>query len=95
MSNLPIYKKMPLAVLIAVLLRSGAVVAICATTVGRVPAVDDYPWRCSCGDPAFVDLGKDYENRYPCRLCYLTLRKPMGYETKRLQEERHNRGRVD
>ncbi len=54
----------------------------------------DYLFRCQCGDPAFVDLGKDYENRYPCRLCYLILRKPMGYETQRLQEEKSKKPQV-
>lgn len=86
---------MPLPVSTAAILRSGAALAIGAITVGRAMAVDDYPWRCSCGDASFVDLGKDYKNRYPCRLCYLKLRKPMGYETKKLQKERSNRSGVD
>lgn len=29
-----------------------------------------YPFRCICGGQGFVDMGKDKDNRYPCRECY-------------------------
>jgi len=30
----------------------------------------EYPWRCLCGEPGFVDLGEDVKNRFPCQKCY-------------------------
>jgi len=32
-------------------------------------------WRCICGKNGFIDLGKGADNRYPCKECFLEVRR--------------------
>ena len=38
------------------------------------PQKNSKPYLCSCGKPAFVDIGVEAANRYPCKECYRELR---------------------
>ena len=43
-------------------------------------SLNEYPYRCNCGESGWIDLGDQLPNRYPCRACYSAIR---AYREKR------------